>query len=331
MTLSAKLFEELKPYLIYDKKLSASKHNIQVYNSRFNIMCRYFGEREFNRANFTAFIGYLKEKGYSNNYINNFIKLAKHVDRFYKLNEILDYSYFEKPRGVVDYLTPQQIEKMIDVRIDYRTGSEWKNKRNQALLSTLFLTGARVSEMLNLRWDDLKGGASPYAVLNQTKTNELRYAPLPQTLYALLVNLPHFGGFVFSNELGHQIDPESVSNDIKRRAVAIGITRRVYSHLIRHSFVNFMLRNGAPIELVSRLAGHKRIETTNQYYIHVMLDELSMALHAHHPYFKKQQTLDFLLEKFQDMMSKVIDAERYVVQGKRHEKKISLEVKEIHD
>jgi len=331
MTLDPKLFEELKPYLIYDRKLSASKHNIGVYQSRFFIMCRYFGEREFNRANFTAFIGYLKEKGYSNNYINNFIKLAKHIDRFYKLNEIQDYTYFRKPESIIDYLTPQQIEKIITLDYPYRTDAKRKNQMYKSIITLLFLTGARINEVLELRWDDIKMGSFPYVIYNATKTYEYRISPIDNELYHEIVTLPHFGGFIFSNELGHHIRDESVSEDITRRCRIIGISRRVYSHLIRHSFVNFMLRNGASLEMVSKMAGHKRIETTYRHYVHVLLDELNTTLHTYHPRFKKKQTLDIIMETGKDVIERVIDKERFFIKALKGEKHVSFQVHELEE
>ena len=331
MTLQPKLFEELKPYLIYDRKLSANKHNMQIYQSRFNIMCRYFGERKFDRANFNSFIGFLREKGYSNNYINNFIKLAKHVDRFYKINELQDYTYFDKPVLNVDTLTPEEIEKMIEVTIPYRTDAERKNQRNKVLLSTLFLTGARVNEVLNLSWDDLKEGTVPYLIINQTKVKEIRYAPIPQTLYHSIVNLPHFGGFIFSNDLGYPLDPETVSSDIKRRARAIGISRRVYSHLFRHTFINLMLRNGAKIQEVSRLVGHKSIETTNQHYVHIQLQELNDVLHTYHPALKKHQTLETITRRVRELCANILDTDKFALQVAKKDNQVSFHVKEVEE
>lgn len=331
MTLRAELFDEIKPYLIYDRKMSANKHNMQVYRSRFGIMSRYFGEREFNRTNFTAFIGFLREKGYSNNYINNFIKLAKHVDKFYKINEIQDFTYFDKPEKLIDYLSAQEIEKMIAYDYSYRTDSERKNQMFKAIFELLYLTGARINEILDIRWEDVKEGKVPCVLLNATKTNEYRYAAIGSDLYNTIVNLPHFGGFVFSNDQGHRITDESVLEDIKRRARGVGINRRVYNHLIRHSVANLMLRNGASLEMVAKQLGHKHIDTTYRHYVHVLLEELNSSLHAHHPRFKQKQTLDIIRETGKDLLTRLIDTERFFIHAVKHEHQISFHVKEIEE
>ena len=326
--LSEKNFEELKTHLLYDRKHSASKHNIQVLTSRYRILFKWFGNKEFNRENFNEFIKYLREKGHSNDTCNNYIKLAKHVDRFYKINQMQDYSYFDKTTPPPDVLKPEQIEDMANIIINYARNSDELNKRQKALIYTLFLTGARINEILSLTWNDMRKEPTYLLVINQTKIHEVRYAAIPKSLYDLILSLPKYSNYIFSNREGRPIDAETTSLDLKRRAKVCGIDKRVYNHIIRHSFVNFMLRAGTPLHIVSRMVGHKRIETTNTYYIHTMLEELSDMLHQHHPHLKKAQTLETIAKKGKHMLQSFIDSERFGVRLKKHKSHVKFEVHE---
>jgi integrase len=167
--------------------------------------------------------------------------------------------------------------------------------------------------------------------MNQTKIYELRYSPVPKDLYEKLVRLPHYSGYIFSSKEGKQVDRTTVGDDLKRRAKLVGIDKRVYNHLFRHSFANFMRRNGAPIESISKMLGHKSVDTTNSSYMHIMLEELSEVLHYHHPQLKKQQTIETIPDILKEVIHKIIDAERFDVNLFRHKKKVRIEISELED
>lgn len=318
--------EQLKTYLFYDRKHSTSVHNVQSMESRYRMLCSWFEEKEFSRTNFTKFMQYLQQKGYSNNTCNNFIKLAKHIDKLYKLNELQDYTYFQKPHMPIEVLTADEIERIANVTIPYLEEDKAKNKLFQALIYTLFLTGARINEILTLKWVDLQKNPVPLLVVNQTKVNELRYATIPDSLFKLLTGLPHHSAFIFTNSEGKPLDRRYVCDDLKRRAKACKIRKDVYNHLFRHSFINIMLRAGAPIYLVSEMVGHKSIETTQKHYVHTRIEEMSDTLHQHHPYVRKNQTLDHIAKRGASMLKSFIDPDRYGVKLKKHKTKVHFEV-----
>jgi integrase/recombinase XerD len=331
MRLTRELYPELETYLFYDKKLRDGVKNEIILKSRYSVLCAYFSEHDFNRVNFTKFVRYMREKGYSGSYINVLITMAKHIDKFYNINELQDFTRFPKEDKPVYILTPEEIERMAEVDVPYARDREEINQKYQALIYVLFYTGARISEILNLRWDDLQPDPVPHLIMNQTKVYELRYSPIPQDLYEKLVRLPHYSGYIFSSKEGKQVDRTTVGDDLKRRAKLVGIDKRVYNHLFRHSFANFMRRNGAPIESISKMLGHKSVDTTNRSYMHIMLEELSDVLHYHHPQLKKQQTIDTIPDILKEVIHKIIDAERFDVNLFRHKKKVRIEISELED
>jgi integrase/recombinase XerD len=329
MRLLPRQFAEIRDYLVYDRKFTDSKKNIGTLESRFRIMCRYFGERDFNRKNFLEFLRYLREKGYSTAYCNQFIKLAKHIDKMYVINELSDFTLFPEEQKVIDVLSPEQIIAMAEYNMPYTRERDERNIRNRVLIYTMFYTGARINEVLTLTWNDLQESPIPLIIFNQTKIKELRYAPIPESLYNDLTALPRYSGYIFCYKDGKPIDITTVNNELKLRAKAVGINKRVYSHLMRHSFINFMLRNGAKLHEVSRLVGHKSIATTDKYYIHMQIQEMNEVLHAYHPTLKKNQTLDSLTKKVKDMLGNILDTERFALRVKKDHNKVSFEVHEL--
>lgn len=329
MILQLAQFEELKRYLLYDKKLMDNHKNVVTLQSRFRVLCALFAEREFNRNNFLHVIEYMKEKGYSNAYINVIIVMAKHIDAFYKLHELEDFTLYPKEEKMIDVLTADQFTALAEVKLPYSREEKETNAKYRAIIYIMFYTGARITEVLTLRWQDLREGAFPILIFNQTKINELRYAPIPLSLYADLTALPHYGGLIFSSREGKALDRSNVGDDLKARAKACGIEKRVYNHLLRHSFINIMLRNGAKLHEVSRLVGHKTLETTNRHYVHLMIEELNDVLHAYHPALKKSQTLDSVTKRIREMCINVLDTDRFNLNVFKREGRVNIEIREI--
>lgn len=329
MKINLTQFEDVQRYLLYDKKFKNNKLNFSIYKSRFNIMCRFFEGKEFNRKNFVFFMEYLREKGYSTAYCNQFIKLAKHIDKLYEINELQDFTQYPKEQKLVDVLSDKQFIDLAEVKLNYPRLSEEINLKYRALIYVMYYTGARISEILTLQWEDLKTDPCPLIVFNQTKINDIRYAPIPMSMYDLLTSLPHYSGYVFSNKDGRVLDVTTINHTLKKRALAIGLNKRVYNHLLRHSFINIMLRNGARLHEVSRLVGHKTLETTNRHYVHVMIEELNDVLHNYHPALKKHQTLDSITKKLNDMCSNIIDPTRFSLRVFKKKNQVNVEIHEI--
>lgn len=329
MKLNQKQFDELKSYLVYDRKFRDNKKNIQTIQSRFKILTIYFNDLDFNRKNFTEFVKTMKEKEYTTAYINQFIKLAKHIDKYYKINELQDYSLFPNEEKDVDVLSPDDVDRLAEVYIDYAREADLKNMKYKTIIYSLKFTGARISEILAVKWTDLRDEPIPHLILNQTKIREKRYSPIPRSLLDLYFSLPHTSEYVFPSTGGGLLDISTINSDLKRRASAVGIKKRVYNHLFRHTFINFMLRNGAKLEQVSRFVGHKSIETTNRHYVHIMVEELSDILHAHHPSLKKHQTMGIVANRVKDVVNSIVDLDRFEIKFVNENKRFKLEIVEI--
>lgn len=331
MKISFEDWDHVKRYLIYDRKIKDNKHNIDILKSRYNIMCRYFADKEFTRENFRGYLEYMREKGYTTAYCNQFIRLAKHIDKLYKIGELADFTLYPKEAKFVEVLTDEEMIALAEAHVSYAREEEELNRKYRAIIYVMYFTGARISEILNLRWQDIISTPCYGLVFNQTKINEMRLAPIPVSLYRDLSRLPHYSGYVFTNRLGHSLDVTTVSHSIQKKAIVIGLKKRVYNHLFRHSFINLMLRNGAKIHEVSRLVGHKSLETTNQHYIHMQLSELNDVLHTYHPALKKHQTLETITKRVRELCANMLDTDRFQLQIAKHENQVSFHVKEVEN
>lgn len=233
---------------------------------------------EFNRDNFSKFISDLKDKKYSYSYINRFINLGKHVDKYFHLNQIQDYTYFRENQVIPkEVLTPQEIEQLANVRIDYTKKSDYINQRQKALILLLGLTGCRIGEALSLLYSDIHASPS-YVIFRDTKNGEDRIVPISQNLYDLLMDLPKMSDYLFSSQRGGLLEQQQVNLDIKRRAEAVGRKKRVWCHLFRHSYITTMLERGVDALHVAHLVGHKDLKNTVRYQTALFPSTLMLSI-----------------------------------------------------
>lgn len=311
-----------KTYLLIDKKQSPT--NITNIQAIYKRLSGYFDERslEFNRENFNQFISYLLEKDHKKTYINNFIKCAKHLDRYLKKGELADYTYFKEPERLVDYLTPEEINKLALVKVKYHRLRQERNLKMKALVFFLGSVGARISETLSLRLGDLTSTPEPmvYFRAETTKNNKARYCIIPNWLYKELLSLPREGKEVFD------LDETGIKHDLKERARLCKITKNVYPHVFRHSSINNKLSAGMPLEIVTAYHGHASTSVTYKYYVQIQQKQMADFLYMYDPFFKKGLSFDSLCQKVKSSIDKLVDPKIYNYRIEETQGKLIIEV-----
>lgn len=177
------------------------------------------------------------------------------------------------PVHAVEYLEADEIRAMLEaVNQNRRDG-----KRDHAMLLTLFNTGARVQEVLDIRPSDLQLDR-PHLVHLRGKGRKERVCPLwPETaesLRALLGAAPGSAattGPIFRNHRGEPMTRFGVRYILRRcaeraRAATPSLAaKRVHPHTYRHSAAVHLLRARVDLVTISHWLGHASIETTNRY------------------------------------------------------------------
>jgi site-specific recombinase XerD len=194
------------------------------------------------------------------------------------------------PQRELDLITDAELQRLLDAP----RGTSEAALRDTALLSTLFSTGLRVSELVSLPADiDLtrdevsvrgKGEKVRVVFLSQrSKTDIASYLKVRKSMSeALFVGAARSGRN--STKTAERITTRQVQRLVKQYATKAGITRTVTPHMVRHSFATDLLHNGADIRSVQALLGHANINTT-QIYTHVTdkhLREIHKKFHSEH-------------------------------------------------
>jgi integrase/recombinase XerD len=134
------------------------------------------------------------------------------------------------------------------------------------LIKTLFQTGARVSEFVNIKVNDVFFDEQ-LILIAKAKGGKSRYVPiLPQLAQELRTHLGHrTTGYLFETVQHTHYSPRRIQQIIKETAADARITKRVYPHLLRHSVATTLLERGMPLEQIQKFLGHSKLETTQIY------------------------------------------------------------------
>lgn len=153
------------------------------------------------------------------------------------------------------------------------------NPRNAAILTLMYAAGLRVSELVGLRWRDVRArssGQGQITVLGKGQKTRtiLLSAGVFTRLAALREGADDESPVFASRKKGGSLHPCHVLRITKRAARRAGIGRSVRNHDLRHSHATHSLERGAPISLVSQTLGHASISTTGRY-LHARPDDSS--------------------------------------------------------
>jgi site-specific recombinase XerD len=171
-----------------------------------------------------------------------------------------------EPKGERQALTRAQMAAVVRAAESTRNGL-----RNKAVILTLMATGLRLNELCSLKLDDVDWQAGTIRVRPETsKSRRLRYVPLGhsarQALYEYVnfVRGPVPHSELFINEYGTPLKPRAVQILTRRTGKRAGI-KRLFPHMLRHTYATQSLLNGAPLPFVQTVLGHRDLATTAIY------------------------------------------------------------------
>lgn len=190
-------------------------------------------------------------------------------------------------RKLPDTLNYEEIVKLLEA-IDLSTP---EGGRNRAMLEVLYSSGLRVSELVELKLNNIYFDVGFLRVIG--KGNKERLVPLGRDAMKYLkiyideirVHVPIKKGFeshVFLNRFGKKISRVSIFTIIKSLAQTIGLKKTISPHTFRHSFATHLIEGGADLRAVQEMLGHESI-TTTEIYTHLDRDYLRQVITEFHP------------------------------------------------
>ena len=186
-----------------------------------------------------------------------------------------------------DTLNIEDIEKMLSsINID-----NFEGLRNRAIIETLYSCGLRVSELINITYQNLFLDIGFIKVLG--KSSKERLVPIGKSAikYIKLYNERFRNnikvksgneGYLFLNRRGSKISRNMIFIIIKNISDKILLKKKISPHTFRHSFATHMIEGGADLRAVQEMLGHESI-TTTEIYTHLNREYLREVVNKFHP------------------------------------------------
>ncbi len=290
------LIDTFLNYLSVERGLS--NNTIISYRHDLNAYINFLEARHIDalskitKDDITNFMFAQKEKSVSVNSIARRLAAIRMFHRFLARERILKSdptNLIDSPKlwkKIPDTLSLNEVEALI-AQPDIR-GKQ--GIRDKAILETLYATGMRVSEAVNLKSDNVNLDIGFLRCIG--KGNKERVIPLGKKAITSLkrylgISRPHLlkkreSEFLFLNRFGKKISRQSLWKIIKRYAREARIKKTIRPHTLRHSFATHLLERGADLRSVQEMLGHSNISTT-QVYTHINKDRLKAMHRMFHP------------------------------------------------
>lgn len=228
------------------------------------------------------------------------VATAKALFNYHEYEENIIQNPFRKlkvkiklPFQLPTVMTLKQIESILTLAYkekekisDVESYSYAEKLRDIAVLELLFATGIRVSELCNLKTEDIDRSFSRITV--NGKGNKERILPIPNQGVKLALKeylqrfTPAINQFFFINRLKNRLSEQSVRLMVKKYSNMANTPMHVTPHIFRHSFATLLLEQDVDIRYIQNLLGHSSINTT-QIYTHVNNKKKFAILKKKHP------------------------------------------------
>ena len=208
------------------------------------------------------------------------------INKYISSNPI-DGLYVPKVKKSLPHtLTEEEVIKLLDIKT-----IDSFSYRNKAMLELMYATGIRVSELVNLKLQDVD--LTNDIIRTFGKGSKERIIPigdyakeyLEKYIYeyrgSMLKSRPC--EYVFINNHGNNLTRQAFFKIIKRIAKEKDIKTELSPHTLRHSFATHLLKYGADLRTIQELLGHSDISTT-QIYTHISQEKLKENYSEFHPH-----------------------------------------------
>ena len=235
----------------------------------------------------------LSEKNLSPLTINRKISsLSKYYDfllkiQVNKVSPLKNHKRLKVQKKLIIPFSEDEVFKIIDV-----FSKDFEGKRNLLIVDTLYSTGIRRDELINIKLNDVFLSENLIKVLG--KRNKERLVPVLASLNKRIKNYLDFRNEIHSNssslfitKKGKSIGPSLVYRVVKKYFSKVSTKVKTSPHVLRHSFATHMLNNGADINSIKEMMGHSSLAST-QIYTKIKLPKIINDYKKNHPRERKK-------------------------------------------
>jgi integrase/recombinase XerD len=285
---SVKISEAGKLYLDHcEVELEMAVSSIYEYSKTIRWTIDTLGDldvSELNESHITILKKGYNERGLKQTTKAHNFSIIRNLMRFCRDNLHLEVMEADKikrpkiPKRAVDYLSEDELKRFFD---SIGIGS-LRRYRFRALVSVLISTGCRISEALNLKFQDIDWQKKEALIVGKgNKQRKLYFTDLSLKCIREYANRRGYEGkFIFVAEgkrnRWNRNDAERNFRNFRRKS---GVSKMFTAHTIRHSFATILLKKGVSIGHIQVLLGHSDIQTTSRHYLGILSDDEAKQAH----------------------------------------------------
>jgi len=285
-----------RAYLHFCQTEKGLSHNtLDAYRRDLQHLESFLGETTLDAVDLESlrkYLDHLRESGLSNRSIARQVTVIRGLFSFLVEENALESNPAEllvAPKlgaALPKFLGRSRVDTLLEApEVNKSTGL-----RDRAMMSLLYATGIRVSELIGLRVSDLDGEEGTLRVVG--KGNKQRLIPVGREALAAVEAYRREGRppllkgrttpFLFVTARGKGLTRQGFWKLLRVHGKSAGIYRSLSPHVLRHTFATHLLEGGADLRSVQLMLGHADLGTT-QIYTHVMQSRLRETVDRHHP------------------------------------------------
>jgi tyrosine recombinase XerC len=277
-------------YLVIEKNYSNHTFiNYRIDLEEFKEFLNSQGENDIKRIDYfllRKFLSKIMEKKVSKRTLSRKISTLKSFFKFMVREGIINNNpastliYPRLEKSLPKFLTEEEVKKILEAP----QGDDLLGLRDKAILEFLYSTGARISELVSLKIEevDLISGIAKV----KGKGKKERILPLGdpaiESIKRYLDKRNDNNPYLFVNKRNKPLTDRGVRLIVEKYIKQISLSLKVSPHTFRHSFATHLLNRGADLRSVQELLGHSSISTT-QVYTHLTIDRLKRIYEKAHP------------------------------------------------
>lgn len=288
--------EKFRNYLKIER--DASPHTLRGYAKDLEILRKTLGDRPWEKVDLfilRQFVAGERARGLSKVTVARRVATIRSFFRFLvrdgylAVNPAAGLTRPKQDRRLPKFLSVEEAQRLVEAP----TGDSVDRLRDRAILETLYSTGLRVSELVQIKIRDLDFIGGTLRVIGKGKKERIvpvgsfSIQAIRQYLCTRYKNREKGTWYdseepLFQNRLGGRLTDRSVRRILNRYIQQASIQQKISPHALRHSFATHLLDRGADLRSVQELLGHSSL-TTTQVYTHVSTQRMKQVYEAAHP------------------------------------------------
>ncbi|MGQ0829982.1 MAG: site-specific tyrosine recombinase/integron integrase [Bacteroidota bacterium] len=250
-----------------------SESTIGTYTDSLKTFLKYYHNKSVHEITNDDIITFNNKYILANNYSATFQnQVVNAVKLFFREigSKALNVDLIHRPKKA------NSLPKIISEEDVARIINALDNLKHKCMISFIYSSGLRRSELLNMKVDDIDSKRM-LVHIQKAKGMKDRIVPLSNTLLEMLrVYYKDYRPekYLFEGQKGDRYSERSLALVLKRGCELAGIRKNINLHMLRHSYATHLLENGTDLRYIQELLGHKSSRTT-EIYTHVSMRAIS--------------------------------------------------------